>query len=68
MKPQFKNQQLQFDLERLLSYDEYSYTDITTDYDNLLGYILDIKDASYFYNNEADRDFDEDLFMEILKL
>ena len=54
-----KNKQLQFDLEKLLSYDEYCYSDITTDYDEKLGYILDIKDNSYFYNNEEDRDSDD---------
>lgn len=32
MKPQFKNNQLNFDFERLVSNNPYSYTDITTDY------------------------------------
>jgi len=59
MTPQFKNKQLQFDLERLLSYDEYCYSDITTDYVEGIGYVLDIKDNSYFYNSESDRDFDD---------
>jgi hypothetical protein len=62
-----KNQQLQFDLEKLLSYDGYSYTDITTDYTEELGYILDIKDNSYFYDNEEDRNFDDNKFMELVK-
>lgn len=62
-----KNQQLQFDLEKLLSYDEYCYTDVTTDFDENLGYILDIKDNSYFYENEEGRDFDDKLFMELVK-
>ena len=64
---QFKNKQLQFDLERLLSYDCYSYVEITTDYDKELGFILDIKDNSYFYESEFDRDLDELLFMAVLK-
>ena len=61
-----KNLQLQNDLEKLLEYDEYSYTDITTDYSEELGYILDIKDNSYFYANKADRDYDEDLICKFL--
>jgi len=61
------NKQLQNDLEKLLSYDEYCYTDITTDYDKDLGFILDIKDNSYFYENETDRDFDDSLLMGLLK-
>ena len=67
MKPQFKNQQLQNELEKLLGYDNYLYTDITTDYDKQLGYILDIKDSSYFYNNEQDRDFDDFLFTKLVQ-
>jgi len=67
MTPQFKNNQLQNDLEKLLDYDDYLYTDITTDYDSELGYILDIKDNSYFYENEADRDFDDNLIMKVLE-
>lgn len=55
----FKNRQLRNDLEKSISYDYYCYTDITTDYDSELGYILDIKDNSYFYANEADRDYDD---------
>ena len=62
-----KNQQLQFDLERLLSYDEYCYSDITTDYVEGEGYVLDIKDNSYFYDNEEDRDFDDKKFMELVE-
>jgi len=54
----FKNSNLRADIEKLLSYDEYSCTDFTTDYDIDLGYILDIKDNSYFYSSEQDRDKD----------
>ena len=61
-----KNLQLQNDLEKLLGYDEYSYSDITTTYITELGYILDIKDNSYFYTNKADRDYDEDIICEFL--
>ena len=66
-RPPFKNQQLEFDLERLLSYDNYCYTDITTDNDKELGFILDIKDNSYFYESETDRDLDDLLIMAVLK-
>ncbi len=62
-----KNLQLQQDLEKLLSYDSYCYSDITTDYDEEIGYILDIKDESYFYTNEEDRDFDDSKFMELIE-
>lgn len=62
-----KNKNLEFDLERLLSYDEYSYTDISTDYDEDLGYILDIKDSSYFYINCKDRDEDDSKFMNLIE-
>ena len=61
------NQQLQNDLEKLLSYDSYCYTDITTDYDKDLGYILDVKDNSYFYVNKSERDFDDSLLLKLLK-
>lgn len=60
------NKQLQNDLERLLSYDDYCYTDITTDYYPELGYILDIKDNSYFYVNEIDRDIDDSFIMKLI--
>jgi len=65
--PQFKNSQLQFDLEKILSYDDWCYTDITTDFSNGLGFILDIKDNSYFYLNKSDRDLDDSLIIEVLK-
>lgn len=61
------NKQLQNDLEKLLSYDSYCYSDITTDYDKDLGFILDVKDNSYFYANEIERDFDDSLLMDLLK-
>lgn len=61
------NKQLQNDLEKLLSYDEYCYTDITTDYDKDLGFILDVKDNSYFYVNESERNFDDSLLMGLLR-
>lgn len=54
-----KNSQLKTDIEKLLDYDSYCYSDITTDYDENLGYILDIKDNSYFYSSEQDRDNDD---------
>lgn len=54
-----KNSQLQNDLEKLSNYDDLSYTDITTDFCPELGYILDIKDNSYFYVNQEDRDSDD---------
>ena len=62
-----KNLQLQQDLEKLLSYDYYCYSDITTDYDEELGYILDIKDNSYFYANEEDRNNDDSKFMILIE-
>lgn len=60
-----KNSQLKADIEKLLDYDYYCYSDITTDYDKNLGYILDIKDNSYFYSTVEDRDSDD---KEIYKL
>ena len=68
MKPQFKNNQLNFDFERLERNNPYSYTDITTDYDSDLGFILDILDDSYFYAKEEDRDFDDKLVMDNINL
>ncbi len=65
--PQFKNSQLQKDLKKLLKYDDYCYTDITTDYEEKLGFILDIKGNSYFYESELNRDLDDLLIMAILK-
>ncbi|MBC7845534.1 MAG: hypothetical protein H7Y10_03480 [Flavobacterium sp.] len=62
-----KNLQLQQDIEKLLSYDDYCYSDITTDYDENLGFILDIKDNSYFYENEADRNLDDSKIMKLLE-
>jgi len=62
-----KNLQLQQDLEKLLSYDSYCYSDITTDYEEELGYILDIKDNSYFYANEEDRNNDNSKFMTLIE-
>lgn len=64
---EIKNNQLKNDVEKLLDYDYFSYTDITTDYDINLGYILDISDNSYFYENESDRDNDDKVIMEVLK-
>lgn len=65
--PQFKNSNLQRDLKKLLEYDEYCYSDITTDFTDDLGFILDIKDNSYFYENEVDRNFDDRLIMKLLE-
>ena len=62
-----ENLQLQQDIEKLLSYDDYCYSDITTDYDENLGFILDIKDNSYFYENEADRNLDDSKIMKLLE-
>lgn len=62
MAPQFKNKQLQSDLGKLLEYDTYCYTDIITDYEKDLGFILDIKDSSYFYEN-----IDHDILKSLLR-
>lgn len=66
MIPQFKNNQLQSDLNKLLDDDSYCYSDITSDYDIDLGYILDIKDNAYFYSNESDRNFDDNIITTLL--
>lgn len=42
------------DLEKILNYGSFSYTEITTDFDEELGYILDVKDSGYFYTEETD--------------
>lgn len=63
----FKNTQLQFDLEKILSWDNWSYSDITTDYIEGSGFVLDIKDSSYFYSCEKDRDFDDSAITKILE-
>jgi len=63
----FKNTQLRNDLEKLSGYDDYCYTDITTDFVEGSGFVLDIKDSSYFYENIEDRDFDDRLIMGVLK-
>jgi len=65
--PIFRNNQLQNDLSILLGCDDWCYTDITTDYVSDLGFILDIKDSSYFYAKEEDRDFDNKLIMDLLE-
>ncbi len=65
--PRFKNNQLQRDFENLLCYDEWCYTDITEDYIEGSGFVLDIKDNSYFYEEEEDRNFDDILIMNALR-
>lgn len=64
---EFKNRELQRDLEKLLGYDGYYYTDITTDFVEGSGFVLDIKDSSYFYESIEDRDFDDRLIMGVLE-
>lgn len=66
-KIKFKNRQLQLDLEKILSWDNWCYSDITTDYVEGSGFVLDIKNSSYFYSCEKDRDFDDSAIMKILK-
>jgi len=61
------NLQLKNDIEKLLSYDMYCYSDITTDYCPELGFILDVKDNSYFYTNKQDRDNDDSEIMKLLE-
>ena len=61
MKTQFKNLQLANDFKNLLEYDCLT---ITTDYDDELGFIIDVNDSSYFYTNEEERDFDSKLLFE----
>jgi hypothetical protein len=65
--PNFKNNQLQFDLKKILNYEDWCYTDITTDFVEGSGFVLDIKDNSYFYTNEEDRDFDDKLITKMLE-
>lgn len=67
MDSTIKNLQLRNDLEKLLSYDDYVYTDITTDYDPKLGFILDIKDNGYFYESEEERDSDDKVFCNLIQ-
>ena len=64
---EFKNTQLQFDLEKILNWNNWSYSDITTDQVDGSGFVLDIKDSSYFYSCEEDRDFDDALIMKVLE-
>lgn len=64
---EFKNTQLQLDLEKILNWDNWSYSDVTTDYVEGVGFVLDIKDSSWFYSCEQDRDFDDALIMKVLE-
>ena len=66
--PKFKNKKLQVDLKALISNDSWSFTDITEDYisENEV-FVLDIKDKSYFYKLAEDRNFDDNLIMEVLR-
>lgn len=57
---EFYNNQLQFDLERLLSYDK-PFESVKRYFDEsqeIPMYVLDISDNSYFYDNAIDRDMD----------
>lgn len=64
---EFKSTQLRLDLEKILNWDNWSYSDITTDYVEGAGFVLDIKDSSYFYSCEEGRDFDGALIMKVFK-
>jgi hypothetical protein len=58
----FKKQQLTFDLEKILDYDDLN---ITSNYDEKLGYSIEVNDSSYFYDYEPDRDFDMQLLINV---
>jgi hypothetical protein len=63
MVRKFKNSNLNFDIEKILSYESLV---ITTDYNCELGFIIDINDNdSYFYSNIEERDYDSQLLFEL---
>jgi hypothetical protein len=56
MKPTFKNKELARDLDNIIEYDDLKSTE---SYDDEIDhYIIDVNDASYFYENESDRNSD----------
>jgi hypothetical protein len=62
----FFNNDLNFDIEKILSFDRPLA--IAKDFDDNLDYpfVLDVQDTSYFYVNSLDRDSDYDALIELL--
>lgn len=60
MKRKFKHNQLNFDYDRLMRYDEYEIKKdiIPPSLGNDIHFLLDINDSSYIYPNKSERDSD----------
>ena len=65
MKKKFKHNQLNFDCEKLMSYDWHKLSKCTIVADGQRHYTIDVNDSSYFYDNSHDRNRDYQIAKQI---